>query len=645
MRTATILALMVFATACDSSVGANLGDPTGDAQSAGGGGDNDTSDDAPTNGDGDTAWTDDLPIIGGDEEPEPAGPLPRVIFDSDMSSDWDDVGDIAVLHGLATLGEVEIIGMMSSSINGATPLCMDAINTWYGKPDIPIGRRPDTGGNGLYPAQIANEYPHGPEVSGMDFPLAVDLYRQLLAASPDKSVVIVTAGYLNNVQALLQSGADAYIPLTGVELVRQKVKLLACVGGQYPSGDEFNFRVEATAASYVVNNYPSAVTYTGFELGNQIRTAGRLLETEVDSPIRRVYVDIKADFPYPSWTQVGMYQAFRPDDDFFGVVTTGRNNADAEAHNFWTDTPDPTGDDDQAYVLEKVRAPVIDAIDALMNLAPGNRTASKPGWPSNLRATVVGGDRIDLRWTDNSFNESEFILERRAANGSYAPIARLAANVTSYSDTGLSSTANVGYRVLARNAAGDSLATRVWVYSGWTETNFSGGGTTPALYSRFQHNLHWARGGDFRPDHIAVNDDSAHGAAVTIDVDVSAEGAQGTFYVYFFYRDAENWYRLKVTEDSCAFEKRVTGTVSAVGAPAAISNVGSGTGPTHWTITASPNGNLKFTRTMPYSSEPERAHHIFGDLLNVTETPVFDSGKIGLGGTARTPIWENFEFR
>lgn len=197
----------------------------------------------------------------------------------------------------------------------------------------------------MYAAQIAIEYPHGPEDSADDFPLAVNLYRQLLSASPDKSVTIVTAGYLNNIQALLKSDPDEHSSLSGPDLVRRKVKLLACIGGQYPSGNEFNFRVEPKAASYVVNNWPARVMYTGFELGNQIRTAGRLAETPANNPIRRVYVDIKS-------------------------------------------TPDPDGNQDQGYLLERVRFPVIEELDALMNLTPNDGTPSKPGWPSNLIPSV-----------------------------------------------------------------------------------------------------------------------------------------------------------------------------------------------------------------------------------------------------------------
>ena len=41
--------------------------------------------------------------------------IPRIIFDSDMSSDHDDAAAIAVLNGLADLGECEIIACMASS--------------------------------------------------------------------------------------------------------------------------------------------------------------------------------------------------------------------------------------------------------------------------------------------------------------------------------------------------------------------------------------------------------------------------------------------------------------------------------------------------------------------------------------------------
>jgi hypothetical protein len=36
-----------------------------------------------------------------------------VVFDSDMANDCDDAGALAVLHGLADLGEVEILAVVT----------------------------------------------------------------------------------------------------------------------------------------------------------------------------------------------------------------------------------------------------------------------------------------------------------------------------------------------------------------------------------------------------------------------------------------------------------------------------------------------------------------------------------------------------
>ena len=62
-----------------------------------------------------------------------------VIFDTDLTTDCDDVGALAVLHALADLGEARILATMSSSKNPDTAPCLDAINTWYGRPGLPIG--------------------------------------------------------------------------------------------------------------------------------------------------------------------------------------------------------------------------------------------------------------------------------------------------------------------------------------------------------------------------------------------------------------------------------------------------------------------------------------------------------------------------
>ncbi len=574
----------------------------------------------------------------------------KVILDSDASSDWDDVGDIATLNSLADLGEFEILATMSSSQNGATALFMNSINTWYGRPNVPVGRRPDVGGVGGYPAQIANEYPHPLYASPMDPPLAVDLYRQTLAAQPDNSVVIVTSGYLNNLEALLKSGPDANSPLSGPDLVAKKVKYLVCTGGDYPNGGEFNFTVEPKAAEYAINNWPAGAVYVGFGLGGAIHTAYDLYTTPVTNPVRRVYVDIEHSYNYPSWGQIGLYYAAREveSQSLFNFVNVGRNHVNADGTNNWVASPDPTGLKDQKYLTEIQRFPLQEALNTLVLQSgyPAVGAKSKPGQPSNIRATIVSGNQIDLQWTDNSYNETNFVIERKI-NGVFTQIATVGANVTSHSDTGLTTTANVGYRVKAVNDKGSSTYTTKTVYSGgWTEANLSQASDISPLYYYYQFdNLNWIRPGLAK--NISVNNDSTHGTNLTIDVKVSAAGSYGPFFIYFLYQDQQNWYRLSAGQamegEIIKFEKSINGVITQIGATAPGLNIGPGTPLQTWQVTLTADGQVKYFNNVALGAQdgPSNPMNL---ILSVTDTLSFSSGKIALGGLNAVPVWQNFSF-
>ena len=73
-------------------------------------------------------------------------------------------------------------------------------------------------------------------------------------------------------------------------------------------------------------------------------------------------------------------------------------------------------------------------------------------WPGEAKAA-----QVTLTWADNSTNEDSFKIERKiGTTGTFAQIATVGADISSYIDTGLTVGTNYCYRVRAFNASGDS---------------------------------------------------------------------------------------------------------------------------------------------------------------------------------------------
>lgn len=85
----------------------------------------------------------------------------------------------------------------------------------------------------------------------------------------------------------------------------------------------------------------------------------------------------------------------------------------------------------------------------------------QPAAPSNLVLRRAGGAQVRLAWSDNSANETRFLVERSAASGSFSQIAALAPNANFYTDAGLAASTTYRYRVRAEGAATTSLYSNV----------------------------------------------------------------------------------------------------------------------------------------------------------------------------------------
>lgn len=209
-----------------------------------------------------------------------------VILETDMTLDVDDVGALAVLHGLQSEGEVTILGVCYNEVHPLARFAIDAINTYYHRGTIPIG---------LYTKPLNDPdpsdyytYDNGNDVDNMKFDLtdntvadALEVYKQILKTQEDSSVVVISIGFLNNLRDLL-------LDPEGYDLVKKKVKLLAVMGGLH--NDNFNFVRHNLVGQtqYVLENWPGKLVVT--DAGGDIITGETLTaKTPQNNPVRRAY--------------------------------------------------------------------------------------------------------------------------------------------------------------------------------------------------------------------------------------------------------------------------------------------------------------------------------------------------------------------
>jgi pyrimidine-specific ribonucleoside hydrolase len=299
-------------------------------------------------------------------------PVP-IIFDSDMGPDYDDVGAIALLHHFADNGEAEILATIASTKYKGVVSVFNVFNTYFNKPNIPVGI---PGGDAVVlrdfqhwsDTLIAN-YPHQLK-SNNEAEDAVSLYRKILTAEPAKSVTIVTVGFLTNLAALLQSKPDEYSALNGNELIKEKVKQLVCMAGKFPDGYEFNIDKDIPAAQFVYDYWPTVVLFSGFEIGEKIKTGLPLIHNDQiqNSPVKDVF---RISIPLAkedsagrkSWDESAVFVAVKGVAPYY-TLHYGHIKIDNDGKNSWIDSGRS-----QAYLTETLPPATIEKFinDAIMH--------------------------------------------------------------------------------------------------------------------------------------------------------------------------------------------------------------------------------------------------------------------------------------
>jgi hypothetical protein len=310
----------------------------------------------------------------------------KIIFDTDIGNDVDDVLALSVLHALQARGECEILGVTVTKPDELAGPFVDALNTFYGRPRIPVGcirPSPDEPASRFLPLVNVKDggslrYPHKLK-RGSVAPEATQLLRQILGREPDNSVVVVQVGYFSNLGALLDTTGDASSPLGGLELVRHKVKFLSVMAGAFQAARqkdhflEFNVVKDIAAARKVAADWPTPIVWSGFEIGAAVPYPAVSIERDFSyvahHPAAEAYCLYNPP-PHerPTWDLTASLYAVLPDRGYFDLSPTGR--VTVEADGFTRFTPQADGWNRFLILKENQIARVKEALVQLASQPP-----------------------------------------------------------------------------------------------------------------------------------------------------------------------------------------------------------------------------------------------------------------------------------
>lgn len=301
------------------------------------------------------------------ETKEKAIPV-NLVLDTDLGPDYDDVGAMALMHALADSGQVNILATISCNQHEMVIPCMDVLNTYFGRPDLPVGAPKGKNAPNLttwhkekWTESLPANYSHRVKKTS-EAPDAVNVYRKILSEADNGSVTICTIGFFTNLKGLLESGADEYSSLSGKELVAKKVKRLVSMACDFPQGREFNVFCDVAASEKVLTEWPTEIIFSGFEIGKEILTGTSVIKMNVEnSPVVDTYRLCLAEGDFDgrmSWDQTAVLVSIKGYEPYYTIEKGTVKIVDELGNNEWA--PDENGK--HIRLIEKMPVPEVTGI-------------------------------------------------------------------------------------------------------------------------------------------------------------------------------------------------------------------------------------------------------------------------------------------
>ena len=274
-----------------------------------------------------------------------------VIFDTDLGNDIDDVLALQMLLNYDRDDIIDLKAVTVSKNNVHSIEFVDGYCRYNGHSDIPVGFAYDgvTPDDYYYLVPTLSAEVNGhrllvPQINPDSVEEGFRVIRKRLVEAEDNSVVLIAVGPLTNIGRLLDSGADDISSLTGVELMKKKVKLLSVMAGMFDTENmfpEYNVVCDIPAARTVFEKCPVRLVVSGWELGNKLLYPHTSILNDFGDagkhPLAIAYCNyMKMPYDRQTWDLTSVMAGGEPENGILRYSEPGRIAIDENGYSIFT---------------------------------------------------------------------------------------------------------------------------------------------------------------------------------------------------------------------------------------------------------------------------------------------------------------------